>query len=361
MPLPPPPSKIHLRAPAEPGKKQAQITYLIYFLTGNPGLIGYYDSFLTHLYGLVSAHSASSTRTAEFHVYGRSLSGFEMQASEIKTFKYGGQPPYGLQEQIRHAEDDVVDVVDAVKEGGAKEVRVVLVGHSVGAYLGLEIVRRLRAHGLAGEDFATRIVGVIGLFPTIMDISRSENGVKFSPFLKHANFSLLIAAMTHFLTFLLPLSVVSLLVAKIMSFPPDASHTTASFLKSPHGVQQALHMARDEMFQIDTDIWDDDVWGAPPDAPASRHPHPRPMLRFLFAKKDHWVADETREQLIRTRGRFSYGDGVDEVGTGEAWKPVMQVDETEGWVHGFCIGQAVPVAERVARYVWGMVERDQGR
>lgn len=144
-----------------------------------------------------------------------------------------------------------------------------------------------------------------------------------------------------------------------MSFPGDASHTTASFIKSPHGVQQALHMARDEMFQIDTDIWDEDVWGAAVGAPASQHPHPRPIMRFLFAKKDHWVADETRDTLMKARGRA--GDVEEVEGLGENWKPVMEVDEKEGWPHGFCIAHGVPVAERVAGYVRGIVRQDVGR
>lgn len=103
-----------------------------------------------------------------------------MTSSEIKTYKYRKDPPYGLQDQIRHAEDDVVEIVEDLKDNGAKDVRVVLVGHSVGAYMSLEIVRRLRAHGLAGEDFDTRIAGVVGLFPTVVDIARSESGMKAS-------------------------------------------------------------------------------------------------------------------------------------------------------------------------------------
>lgn len=120
-------------------------------------------------------------------------------------------------------------------------------------------------------------------------------------------------------------------------------------------------MARDEMFQIDTDIWDEDVWGAAAEAPASKHPHPRPILRFLFAKTDHWVADGTRDTLINTRGRYSAGDVQEVDGVGETWKPIMEVDEREGWPHGFCIRYGVPVAERVAGYVWGMVEVDGRR
>lgn len=177
MSTPPPASKIYLRTPTEPGKKANQKTYIIYFLTGNPGLVEYYRTFLTHLYGLLS-HDTASNRDVEFQVYSRSFSGFEVDAKDIKTYKYRKDPPYGLQDQIRHAEDDVAELVESVKDEGGRDVRVILVGHSVGAYVGLEIVRRLRAHGMAGEDFETRVAGVVGLFPTVVDIARSESGLK---------------------------------------------------------------------------------------------------------------------------------------------------------------------------------------
>lgn len=120
-------------------------------------------------------------------------------------------------------------------------------------------------------------------------------------------------------------------------------------------------MARDEMFQIDTDIWDEEIWGAAADAPKTQHPHPRPILRFLFARKDHWVADQTRDALISSRGRFAQ-EGVEEVdGVGENWKPIMEIDDREGWPHGFCIRHGVPVAETVAGYVKGIVARDGAR
>jgi alpha-beta hydrolase superfamily lysophospholipase len=69
-------------------------------------------------------------------------------------------------------------MVEHVKEQGAKDVRVILVGHSVGAYISLEIIRRLRAQGMAGDDFEKRVVGAVGLFPTVVDIARSESGMK---------------------------------------------------------------------------------------------------------------------------------------------------------------------------------------
>lgn len=182
------------------------------------------------------------------------------------------------------------------------------------------------------------------------------------PFLKNSNFATFAALFVNFLTLLLPISLLTTLIAKFMHFPLDAAQTTAAFIKSPHGIHQALHMARDEMFQIDTDIWDEEIWGAAASEPATTHPHPRPILRFLFARKDHWVADATRDALIHSRGRFSRGDGVDEVeGQGENWKPIMDIDEREGWPHGFCIRHGVPVAEKVAGYVRAIVAQDMAR
>jgi hypothetical protein len=172
-----PASKIYLRPHHEPGRKQATRTYIIYFVTGNPGLIEYYRTFLTHLYGVLTRDTASN-RDVEFQVYGRSLSGFEMKSHEINTMKWHKIPPYGLQDQIRHAEDELADLVEDVSDDGQRDVRVVVMGHSVGSFIALEIIRRLRAHGLVGEDYATRIVGGISLFPTIMEIFKSENGQK---------------------------------------------------------------------------------------------------------------------------------------------------------------------------------------
>lgn len=172
-----PASKIYLRPHHEPGRKHAARTYIIYFVTGNPGLIEYYRTFLTHLYGLLTRDTASN-RDVEFQVFGRSLSGFEMKSHEINTMKWHKIPPYGLQDQIRHAEEELTDLVEDVSDDGQRDVRVIVMGHSVGAYISLEIIRRLRAHGLVGEDYATRIVGGVALFPTVMEIVRSESGQK---------------------------------------------------------------------------------------------------------------------------------------------------------------------------------------
>lgn len=84
------------------------------------------------------------------------------------------------------------------------------------------------------------------------------------------------------------------------------------------------HMGRDEMERIGADAWDAEIWGAAHPSPTGV---PRPKLFFYFGKNDHWVADHTRDDLIRLRGRQ-----VDE----EQWKPHMEIDD-DNIPHGFSI------------------------
>ncbi|KAF2490421.1 hypothetical protein BU16DRAFT_530913 [Lophium mytilinum] len=103
------------------------------------------------------------------------------------------------------------------------------------------------------------------------------------------------------------------------------------------------------MLSITTDAWDDEVWGAAHPSPTS---HPRAQLRFLFGTGDHWVAEETRDDLIRTRALKQDSEAD------EAWKPKMEVNE-EGWPHAFCIRHSIPVAEKVAEYVRDTIRGDK--
>ena len=85
------------------------------------------------------------------------------------------------------------------------------------------------------------------------------------------------------------------------------------------------------MRTITFDEWDDEVWGA---AQASKSGVERAKLWFLFGEGDHWVAEGTREELMRVRGGKGKTQGKEE----EMWRPRMEVDE--GCVpHGFCIGE----------------------
>lgn len=85
-------------------------------------------------------------------------------------------------------------------------------------------------------------------------------------------------------------------------------------------------MVRDEIREITDDEWDEEIWGASVQAALSR----RAKLIFYFGKNDHWVAERTRDDLIRTRA-FRPDESNE-------WKPRMIIDE-DGIPHGFCISK----------------------
>lgn len=70
------------------------------------------------------------------------------------------------------------------RDDGTDDVRVVMMGHSVGTYMLLEIIRRQRE-----KRGGLRIAGGVCLFPTITDLAKSPSGRKSSvrplPFPSH--------------------------------------------------------------------------------------------------------------------------------------------------------------------------------
>lgn len=89
------------------------------------------------------------------------------------------------------------------------------------------------------------------------------------------------------------------------------------------------------MREITSDKWSDDIWGtaAPgamkPSDKTTTNPTPSPNLVFYFGRRDHWVAEQTRDELIKARGSFSDQNG-------KRNGPKMLVCE-DGVLHGFCI------------------------
>ncbi|CAL3964852.1 unnamed protein product [Diplocarpon coronariae] len=298
--------------------------HLIYFITGNPGLIGYYDTFLHSLHLLLGA----SDSQVAYHIHGQSLAGFVDIPSDTRT------TPYGLEEQIRFSLFTLQSQrIPCGPQEGQYYQSVILLGHSVGSYILLEIIKRL------GKNSPVKIKAGILLFPTITHIAKSPSGVKISTLFRIPNLPKRVGTVAKALVLLTPGNALRWLVGLVARMPREAAEVTASFLRSRMGVWQALHMAKDEMDFITEDRWDDDVWGVEHENLDTKSENPRLIL--YFGQNDHWVADHTRDALIAARGR--------EEGATESSKPVMLIDD-RGIPHGFCIRHSEIVAEKVG--VW---------
>jgi hypothetical protein len=142
--------------------------YIIYILPGNPGLISFYEPFASAL--SLSLRKSRVVEDVSLQILGKSLRGFELDGEKGRV-----DSPIGLQETIVGAETDLHSLARyKTSVPGNIPPKVILIGHSVGAYILLELIRRHVED--QKEDGKVNIVGGILLFPTIVDIAKSPAG-----------------------------------------------------------------------------------------------------------------------------------------------------------------------------------------
>ncbi len=145
--------------------------YVVYLLPGNPGLISFYSPFLS----LLSTRVKESSLAQEFalRVCGKSLKGFELRSDDADR---GSISPAGLEEMILEAEKHLYSLAPSESlVSGSRPLKVILIGHSVGAYILLELIQRNKS--LQEKPIKPiNIIGGILLFPTITGIAKSPLG-----------------------------------------------------------------------------------------------------------------------------------------------------------------------------------------
>ncbi|EFR04343.1 hypothetical protein MGYG_07352 [Nannizzia gypsea CBS 118893] len=353
-------------------------TTLIYFISGNPGLISYYHLFFSLLSSdLSQSFSHDPGANGSYIIRGRSLGGFEVPEAQSVHVKgeedTNAKSPkarlYSLDEQISFMERDLEVFVRTWQDAAMQQrklderprANVIVMGHSVGAYMAMEIMRRRRekaglqrrvdgvvpqstgANG-GGDELGLDIIGGILLFPTVVDIAKSPNGRVLTKLLYIPSLPLLVSLFARFLVLILPELVLYSIVSRFMRNPrKEAVETTVSMLKNAHIVRQALHMAADEMKDISADKWNDEIWGfsSPTHAPKDR----LTKMVFYFGRNDHWVAEATRKDIIQSKSR------AEQDGSG----PVLKVCE-DGVAHGFCIGHNEIMAKKVGQFIRDIVQ-----
>jgi hypothetical protein len=244
---------------AKPRQRDAQPYQkhgLVYFICGNPGLVNYYVTFLECLRGMLDAADEGSGGTA-YDIYGRNLLGFSDDDHEPFSET---NVPWDLDGQIEGIYQDVAarSVIpdDAGAEGeqgkGSRPYDfVVLMGHSVGAYISVEIMHR---HMKDSESRAPHLNLRHGflLFPTLTHIASSPSGRRVTFLTKmipgsaernaHRAAKLILGC--------IPYVCVLWIVMNVMGFTKETAEVTARWLKSRDGVRQAIYLGMSEMRTI---------------------------------------------------------------------------------------------------------------
>jgi pimeloyl-ACP methyl ester carboxylesterase len=305
---------------------------LVYFISGNPGLIDYYQPFLSTLHTLLDPSSRLvRSRPVSVHIRGRNLAGFDDDDHD-KPFSELN-PPHDLEYQISHILSDIASVsieVDGPRRGTPFD-DVIVIGHSVGSFITLEIFHRhLHRHP---EIQKVNLRAGILLFPTITHIAQSPSGrkldlIRSTPFLdRNAH------RIAKWFVDLWPSAALQWIVRRVLGFPPHAAEVTVRFLRSRDGIWQAIHLGKDEMRVIGEETWKDELWEIADEA--AEQDCDVPKFFFYFGKGDHWVADEYREQFIMNRTGHARGGGLERK-RGKT-RIVLGEDDIP---HAFCISKS---------------------
>ncbi|EER27373.1 hypothetical protein D8B26_006571 [Coccidioides posadasii str. Silveira] len=331
-----------------------------------------------------------------FIITGRSLAGFEIEdassyiSSYLTTFSstdtihsLSSQVEYvesNLAKFVRKYQDKITTAATAValaagQEKDAVKVRkprpkVILLGHSMGAYISMELLRRRREREKARatrekerngplsdhsnsdgeEDVEMDIIGALMLFPAVVDIAKSPSGKRMTTLGYIPWLDVITSLAVKSLISVTPAPVIRRWVRHTMKDPPeDALDTTIAFLKSRTGIRQALHLAVEEMEQIGPDKWSDEIWGiSEQNKPSDDVESHLTKLVFYFGRNDHWVAEKTRDEIIQARSSKG-GRG-----------PKMIVCD-DGIEHGFCIRHNEIMADKVSGFIRDIINDYRAR
>ncbi|KAK7912171.1 major facilitator superfamily transporter [Apiospora marii] len=323
---------------AASGKSSKDV--LIFMISGNPGLIDYYEPFLSALRTLLDSSPAS--KETQFHIYGQDLAGFNDDDHEPFS---DANPPRDVAYQVNYLFETlsaicIQDEAGNPQKHGQPFDEVILIGHSVGTYLILQLFHeQLRSPERAPH---LRLQTGILLFPTIEHIRHSPSGQRLE------------------------------LLRSAALLERHAHRLAAGFLRlwpgvalrwSRDGVWQALHMGLDEMRVIGEDQWDEELWEIEREGEAAAqrgsdasgstvvaseeeenssgaaaaNGDKLPPKFFFFGKDDHWVANHFRDAFIERRQK-------------QAERTRLMVDEGN-LPHAFCIHHSEVVADKVASWI----------
>ena len=312
---------------------------LIYMIPGNPGLVAYYEPFLRTLRQLLDEIEVQQDYHYAYHIYGGNLLGFEDADHEPPfgtTTSSGTQTePFSLEDQINGVCSHLPTVNTSSLKNGRTFDSVILIGHSVGAYIALETFHRHHTALLPTTATTTTtentkapanpnntklttvpLRSAILLFPTISHIAQSPSGRQLSLLRTVPLLDRTAHHVASSFVGLVPSWALGGVVRRVLGFPAHAADATLRFLGGRDGIWQALHLGKDEMRCIGAERWGEEfweVWGLEEEARKEEVMKGEvkgegwSKFYFLFGERDHWVADRCRDEFIERRRKHEKG------------------------------------------------------
>lgn len=279
---------------------------LFVWIPGNPGLLEYYQDFLRKIH----------KKNPEWELLAISHAGTVIEASQLKRLEHK-TPIYDLNQQINHK----IELINKYSKN--HERKLIIMGHSVGAYMCQKIV--------ASPKLVGSVIKMGLLTPTVIDIHKSSHGVVFTKAFEK------VAKLYEYLPFLsdlafnklIPTYWTKLLILYIMGCSWDDHHIilgTFLLLTQRETLRQVLGLASVEMQQI-RDDWSFQEHLIDQCAKNGTE------TWLLFSGNDHWVSDSTRAELITF-----YKERVPE--------NKLQINVNDGIKHSFVVADVDEIVDK---------------
>lgn len=148
---------------------------LIFFIPGNPGLVEYYRHFLDIIRRQLNDR-VSHTDT-QYYISGASLAGFDVSSESRQTPATKEGLPLSLDDQVEDVYSRLQSTVSRLRRENSidGDLPVVLIGHSIGAYMVLETVAKWQKLAQQSPTNMKLSAGLC-LFPTIYELALSPTG-----------------------------------------------------------------------------------------------------------------------------------------------------------------------------------------
>lgn len=266
---------------------------IVLIIPGNPGVIGYYTSFMKTIYMTLKGTHA---------VWAVSHAGHCCTTYSTSQF---GKDVYDLKDQVRHKIDFIRDFVP-------KGAKVTLVGHSIGCQITLNVLQ-------AFEDSTDiSIKKSYLLFPTIERMKDSPNGTRLWPVLCYFRWlTILMAIIVSFIPQKLKESLLNLYFGR-----KAHEHVIKASIElmNPKIIQNVLWMAYNELNEV-----------CMPNVKAlEKH---KDELLLYYGTNDGWCPmSYYRDLIVKVKGVNA------------------QVCQ-QGHAHAFVLKSSVPMGEKVAHWM----------
>ncbi|KAK8473626.1 hypothetical protein PHAVU_001G194040 [Phaseolus vulgaris] len=228
----------------------------VLLVPGNPGVVLFYKDFVEFLYELLEG---TASVTAIGHV-----------SHSRKDSEHGRM--FSLQEQIDHKIDFIREELQNI------EIPILLVGHSIGSYMSIEIFKKS----------PEKVKYCIGLYPFLTLNLQSTNQLFIG---KIAKSQVLAAALSYLIASLglLPVQALRFMVRKSLgkSWSVNAVEAACSHLSQYHTMRNVLYLAMTEFRKL----------SEAPDWTFMRER--KAQLTFLFGVDDHWGPLSLLEEMSK--------------------------------------------------------------